>query len=178
VQAPHRVLGRVSLTDRSLEAGAELAQVLRERRRRHLARRQPLLCGIPLSVRLADPVEEVADVRRGKVAHPRGAESLLTVGDRVGLDAPRVLLAGEAGEPGVRPLVEADVAEHPVGAPGDLAAPGVGRPFGFLPVLTDRLADQLAVVTDDDVVERRARAASRLGRVSERRPGPTQLATS
>ena len=52
--------------------------------------------------------------------------------------------------------------DDPIGAPGDVAAAGVERPFGLLAVVADRLADQLAVVAEGDVVERDAGAAMRL----------------
>jgi len=168
VEAADRVALGVTLGDRGLEAGAELAQVLRERRRR--GRPGGFCLGRLAGVRLADPVEEAAHVRRAQVANARLTEHRHGVSERCRVDAPRVLLAAETGEPAVGPGGEGDLLRHPVATPGHVAAEGVEGTLRFLAVVADDLAHDLPLEADVGVVEGVAGAAVRTGRLRERRP--------
>src|SRR5215203_4985163 len=145
--------------------------MLRERRRARL----PGPAGEALPT---DQLEQAADVADGQIAHFRSPECADCVVERAAVDAAGVLLARERRKPPLGPLGENNVFDHAVGAARDLPSADVERPLRLAPIVPDGLADQLAAVTEHDMVERRTGATRLARRCRERCPGTAELAAA
>src|SRR5262249_57830128 len=116
---------------------------------------------LTLSVLLAQMVDEPAHVRPVDVAHTHSTEHLLRRPHRRQVRVARGVLPAKALDVLVRPVRKGLVDGDPVGLLRDLAAARVERTLRSLPLVPDRVTDELALMPVDDVVHRGAAAVLR-----------------